>query len=84
MRSWGEEPPLGTECLMCHEPIRAGESGGFVAVISSGGTTLRAIHRECEQLQVIGHLFGVCGCTEWAGQPTLRSAALELARRARS
>lgn len=84
MNSWGDKPPVGAECFTCHEPIREGDRGGYVAHMAMGGTTAHAVHRECLMLGLIGHAHGVCGCTGNAGMPTIREAALELARRVRS
>ncbi len=51
------------------------------SMIGVGTQTVEPIHRECLMLSVIGHVFGVCSCTDYAGTTTTREAALELARR---
>lgn len=75
------EPPLGELCLTCNEPIREGEAGEIMPMIAEEGTTLHPVHRECLILRIIGHNFGVCSCTNYAGTSSLREAALELDRR---
>lgn len=87
---WGALPwdakqlptPVETPCLDCREPIAEGDSGRWTVVTDHGDNpTSHPIHRECEPLSIVGHSFGVCGCTNYAGQPTRRAAALELWRR---
>ena len=78
MIDWGARPPLGAECHRCHEPIREGDRGGYITVVSATETVGRPLHRECAMLSIIGHSYGVCRCTNYAGTPTIREAALEL------
>ena len=70
-----EPAPVGEPCISCREPIRPGDSGFMMAHY----TTLDALdaldapldwrpqHKECSLLDVIGHEFGYCGCTEYLG-----------------
>lgn len=90
---WGRSPrgsdpdsryaptPVGVPCMKCEEPIRPGDVGEFMPFYGVGVMELLPVHRECLMLSVIGHTFGVCSCTEYAGTETTREAALELARR---
>lgn len=84
MTDWGADPPVGADCMRCHEPIRAGDRGGYLAEYGRDGCRPRPVHIECLQLSMVGHRYGVCGCTKYAGTSTIREAALELARRMRS
>lgn len=84
MNSWGDEPPIGAECFCCHEPIREGDTGGYITVLRPGGGDICAIHRECHMLSLVGHRWEVCSCTKYAGTTTIREAALLLAQRMRS
>jgi hypothetical protein len=68
---------IGGPCIVCDQPIAPGEQHARARTLVGA----REAHVECVQLQAIGHQYGVCGCTNYAGQPTTRAAALELARR---
>jgi len=67
--------PIGAPCAWCAESIVAGDLGEFLA-----GSML-VVHRECMMLGIMGHRFGVCDCTDYAGAATLRQAGFELERR---
>lgn len=73
--------PIGEECFECEEPIAFGDCGEFMLYHGTDSVRSVPIHRECMMLKVIGHQFGVCSCTDYAGTTTKREAALELARR---
>lgn len=73
--------PVGVPCFKCEEAIQPGDVGEFMPCHGVGVMEILPIHRECLMLGVIGHTFGVCGCTDYAGTETTREAALELARR---
>lgn len=73
---------IGSKCIECDVAIADGDRYERTTVIGAdGAATLRAVHRECLALRMLGHQYGVCSCTALAGQPTTRAAALELARR---
>lgn len=73
--------PVGVPCFHCDEPIKPGDVGEFMPCHGIDRLEILPIHRECLMLNVIGHTFGVCSCTDYAGTTTTREAALELARR---
>ncbi len=85
---WGDCPraqgarfmptPIGEPCLVCRDLVARGDVGELVPDVGEHTVTVRAVHRECLLLDVVGHTYGVCGCTNYAGQPTKRAAALEL------
>lgn len=79
------DPPVGALCLICEEPISKGDTGQLRPVIgpATGFRGYYPYHRECLFLSLgrVGCDLGVCACTNWAGQPTIRAAGLELARR---
>lgn len=81
--------PVGVPCLWCHEIVREGDTGEFMPCYGNpigeekrGGPQILPAHRECSMLGVIGHTYGICRCTDYAGfGDDRRAAALELARR---
>lgn len=74
--------PVGENCLSCTEPITDGDRGGWQAFTDHGDNPRTVpVHLECLPLASVGHEYGVCECTRYAGQPTRRAAALELWRR---
>lgn len=74
--------PVGELCAECKEPINDDDNGTWNVVTDHGDNphTL-PVHSECQPLSIVGHTYGVCWCTDYAGQPTRRAAALELWRR---
>lgn len=76
--------PVGVPCLWCHEIVREGDTGEFMPTLLDHPevASVRPAHRECSMLGVIGHVYGICRCTDYAGfGDDRRAAALELARR---
>lgn len=73
------DTPIGETCPLCTEKIAAGDVGEMVPHLPEGA--MRATHRECMMLSAVGCMYGVCRCTNYAGEPTRRKAALELFRR---
>jgi hypothetical protein len=75
-------PPIGEDCLLCDEPIEAGQSGQATPTATTEGAAIRHSHKECLLRNVLGpleHLDGKCTC----GDPdhpdrSYRSEALEL------
>lgn len=63
--------PAGGSCIFCGERIEYGDRG-FILMDGSFS------HAECEMLGIIGHDYGVCGCT---GFDASRGSARELWRR---
>lgn len=85
--------PAGEACLYCEEPFseEAGDSGQAVPAVTTDGTSIRHVHKECQFRQVAGglaHHEGRCHCHggEGSGTPgmTLRQEALEVWRRMRA
>lgn len=84
---WGDIPlaidahfvptPVGKKCLHCEEAIEEGDFGSLMPFISEKGSLIVPAHHECSLLGIVGHLMGVCRCTNYADQPTMRLAALE-------
>jgi hypothetical protein len=77
-------------CLNCSERIIGGDAGFITPtyaermepkyIVDGRGTRLlTATHRECSLIQYVGHMVGVCACTDW--DPQSREAALECQRR---
>ena len=72
------EVPTHARCLHCHEHIAEGDQG-LIRIYFGGATKpgylvehvngcqLVAIHRECDLVNTVGHVFGVCPCTDYAG-----------------
>lgn len=83
------EVPTYAVCLRCEEQLAEGDQGflrptlgGVDAKFIVGGGNgfmLTAIHRECDLVDVLGHLVGVCGCTGWDTQA--RATGREVLRR---
>jgi hypothetical protein len=74
--------PVGDLCVECGEPIGDSDSGTWCVVTDHGDNPQAVpVHAECQPLSIIGHAFGICVCTDYAGLPTRRAAALELRRR---
>jgi hypothetical protein len=82
--------PVRIFCLSCAERILAGDRGFLhptyaermepkYVVAGTGSRLLTATHRECQMLHEVGHLVGVCRCTDW--DTNSREAALECQRR---
>lgn len=76
--------PVGERCLVCEELVADGDLGEIMHVMGHDGDEVRPVHRpahrECMLLCIIGHDFGICRCTNFGGQPSIRAAALELLR----
>lgn len=72
--------PVGEACTECREAIAAGDRGEWVPRFASLAEppVFAPVHFECQMLGLIGHSFGVCGCTSYAGAETRRAAALVL------
>jgi len=72
--------PVGRPCVLCGEPVQAGDRGwirGHLAAGPDGQPVARVVphHAECELLSVAGHLVGVCSCTGWdSGRDAAREA----------
>lgn len=80
------ETPIGRPCLGCGEPIAEGDRGLMTVYVSESEPSVEPFHAECQMLGIIGHVFGVCGCT---GHDHSRASAMVLldavnARRATS
>jgi hypothetical protein len=72
--------PVGEPCIICQEPIVAGEQGMVTPLIHSGEDgTLRsrpaANHRGCSLLSTIGHMAGTCMCRPGLGSVRQRGLA---------
>lgn len=71
--------PAGRPCGMCGEAIQDGDRGWIrTALRTVDGriiAELAAHHAECEALDIVGHVFGVCDCY---GFDTSHASALEL------
>jgi hypothetical protein len=84
--------PVGETCVICEEPIVAGEQGMVTPLIyGAEDGTLRsrpaANHRGCSLLGVVGHMAGTCMCRPGLGtirQRGLATVAWVEANRARS
>lgn len=73
--------PVGMVCMWCDEPIGMFDSGEILHVASKEQPPASApVHRECMLIGIIGHKYGICSCTGYAGAPSMRAAALELER----
>lgn len=83
------DTPVGVACLRCNEQIIDGDRG-FIFPIAGDvedrhiinadedwATT--AMHRECFNSEVMGHIVGVCSCTGW--DTSARATGLEVQRR---
>jgi len=77
-------------CLNCSERILDGDAGFITPTYAERMEPKYIVdgrffflwygdHRECSLIQYVGHLVGVCACTEW--DPQSREAALECLRR---
>lgn len=92
---WGDGPrardpgvvflgtPVGVPCERCETPIRMGDVGEYMRCIGTGDNgenEILPVHRECLLMSVLGHLYGVCSCSDYLGL-SQREAAIELARR---
>jgi hypothetical protein len=84
--------PVGESCLLCGEEFSeaAGDSGQAVPAVTTEGTNVRHVHKECQFMNVAGglaHHEGRCRChggsTETPGM-TLRQEAVEVWRRMRA
>jgi hypothetical protein len=77
--------PAGWECLHCDEAIEEGDDGWLMGAVSMFQPTIRAVHRECDLLHVLGHAVGVCHChdEEFEGWSE-RERAREVLRRIES
>ncbi len=75
--AWYVETPVGEECAGCGEVI---EDEDFGEVMPYVGDRLEAIaqHAECSLLNVVGHTYGACRCTDYVGTGNRRLAALWL------
>lgn len=71
--------PVGVPCLLCDVPIRPGDVGEYMPNWRDV-VTVDPVHRECLLLHVVGHLYGICSCSDHLGL-SQREAAIELARR---
>jgi hypothetical protein len=72
------ETPTGKVCYDCGEPVVDGDRG-FVRAMSRlvGGeevATVEAIHAECDLRETMGHMVGVCSCTDY--EPNRATARL--------
>lgn len=77
------ETPVGQKCLLCGEPVQEGDTGEMMAtlgLLDVNGTGVSPCHRECLILNTVGHLVGVCNCTNYMGL-SRRGAAVEAALR---
>lgn len=75
--------PVGQACYVCGDPIADGDRGLVRGRIRTDGDGKPAgsampVHAECDMLGVIGHLYGVCGCS---GHGSTRAAGLLLLER---
>lgn len=81
--------PSGESCLYCGEPFseEAGDSGQAVRAVTTEGTSIRHVHKECQFRQVAGglaHHEGRCRCYGGSAETpgiTLREEAVEVWRR---
>lgn len=72
--------PVGQRCYDCLETIGNGDQGfirGGVDIDRNAVVTF--IHRECDMLGIVGHMVGVCPCTNPRG--TRREQGAEVLRR---
>ncbi len=85
--------PAGESCLYCEEQFdeAAGDSGQAVPAVTTAGTRIAHVHKECQFRQVAGglaHHEGRCHCHggDGNGTPgmTLREEAVEVWRRSRA
>jgi len=77
----GCDTPVGVRCLECDEPIVQGDQGflrpfmhgrgwqgeGWIVASLGEEASVTAVHRECDLLGIVGHMVGVCSCTDYAG-----------------
>ncbi len=82
--------PTGESCLYCREQFdeAAGDSGTATVAVTTEGTTIRHVHKECQFRQVAGglaHQEHRCHCYGGDGNGTqgmtLRQEALEVWKR---
>lgn len=84
------ETPTYARCLRCRELFAEGDQGYVTPYIGGGldadfvvghgeGAYLTAMHRECQLAGIVGHIVGVCSCTDW--DPFDRETSREVARR---
>jgi hypothetical protein len=69
-------PPTHLACWVCGEQIHLTDSGEIMG--SPDGAV--AMHRECGLLNVVGHVFRLCSCTDYGGL-SKREAGIVLAHR---
>jgi len=56
--------PVGERCLSCEEVVTAKDRGFVRSTLKANGTgLLQPQHLECDLRLVLGHVYGVCGCT---------------------
>lgn len=73
-----EPAPLGEECLTCNEPITESDEGYILPCFRADHSVeWLPQHKECSLLTVIGHEYGLCGCTDYAGL-SMRQAGIRL------
>lgn len=67
-------------CVLCDEAFDDDNElvVATVVVAADGVRQLAGSHPECQALAIVGHQFGVCGCT---GFDMSRASAVELRRR---
>ncbi len=74
--------PTKARCYLCGESIAAGDRGLMRAHVRMDdgrpAGSVEPVHTECDLLAILGHQYGVCGCT---GHGTSRADGLELLRR---
>jgi hypothetical protein len=75
------ETPVGYLCIECGERIEAADAGEMQPFLKLDGVRWWAVHRECILLGIVGHQYGVCRCTDYAGAKTRHEAALILTAR---
>ena len=79
--------PAGELCLLCSEEFQEGDSGQAMPAITTAGTRIRHVHKECQFMNVAGslaHHEGRCRCHGGDGGGTgmtLRQEAVEVWRR---
>lgn len=75
------DTPVGVRCLECDEPIAADDQGllrpfmhgrlwhrpEWIVAPLGEQASVTAVHRECDMLGIVGHMVGVCSCTDYAG-----------------
>lgn len=76
---------MGVQKLLAVVRASPGESKATViqesAEPDASAPPLVPVHRGCLLLDVLGHDYGLCGCTGYAGIESRRDAAIEMERR---